>query len=278
MHIELKKDVLLCRINIFNNISKPSLMKEKLSLLIVTGILVLTSCFSANAQSEENSNLSIRADLVNRYIWRGLNLGGSSAHIQPAITYSFADTGLEVGAWASYPLALRSAGSETNLFVSYSPISWLNLTVCDYFFPADEPLERNAFFNYKEDQTSHTLEAIITLGGSDEFPVYATFGINLYGADGVNHLGEKYNAKYIEVGYLASYREYAFKAFAGAAPDNPKTNLGGVGFYGEKAGLINLGISLGRDFSVAVKNFPISTSLITNPEAGNVYLVAGITL
>lgn len=252
-------------------------MKRNLCLFILTGLVVLTSFIPVSAQDDNNSNLSIGADLVSRYIWRGLNLGGSSAHIQPGIAYSFGDTGLEIGAWASYSLALSNAGSELDLYVSYSPTPWLNLSLIDYYFPSDEPFERNDFFNYKNDETGHTLEAVVTVGGSDNLPLYATFGINLYGVDGVNENGEKYNAKYIEVGYSGAYRDYSYKAFAGAAPDDPKTSQGGVGWYGDKAGLINLGLTLGKDIEVAGKNFPISASLITNPEAGNIYLVAGIT-
>jgi len=225
---------------------------------------------------EGSSNFSFGADLVSRYVWRGLNLGGSSPHIQPFVEYSFGNSGLVIGAWGSYSLSLN-AGAEADLYISYSPTDWLNFTVTDYFFPADQPSERNDYFNYKSDETGHTIEAMITVGGFESLPLYATFAMNLYGRDGTDENGDNYFAKYLELGYSGSTGLVAYSVFAGAALDDPKTELGGSGWYGEKAGLINLGLSLSREFSIAGKAFPVSSSLIFNPEAGNAFIVVGVS-
>ena len=251
-------------------------MKKPTKLLVCAFLICVMHVSTLRAQENTPSNLSFGADMVSRYVWRGLNLGGSSPHIQPFIEYSFGETGLSIGAWGSYSLGLN-AGTEADLYLSYAPVDWLNITFTDYFFPQDIPFERSDYFNYKEDETVHTFEAMVTVGGSDDIPFYATFAINLYGADGINEKGENYNAKYIEAGYLGNYQDFEFALFAGFAPDDPKTEAGGMGWYSDKPGLINLGISLGKDVEVAGIIVPVFSSLIFNPEAGNIFIVAGLS-
>lgn len=252
-------------------------MKRNLLILASACLVFFNSLSPLYSQDNETSNFSIGADVVSRYVWRGLNLGGSSPHVQPYMEYAFGESGLAIGAWGSYSLGLGMAGTEADLYVSYSPADWLGFTVTDYFFPADEPFERSDYFNYDADETSHTIEAMVTIGGFESFPVYATFAMNLFGADGVNNLGKKYNAKYLELGYSSTIKEYDFSAFTGIALDDPKTEEGGIGWYGESAGFINLGITLGKEYTIADKAIPVSSSLIFNPEAGNIFLVFGIS-
>jgi uncharacterized protein (TIGR02001 family) len=252
-------------------------MKKNLLLVSAFCLVTLFSLFPVYSQDNESSNFSMGADVVSRYVWRGINLGGSSPHVQPFMEYSFGESGLSIGAWASYSLGLGVAGTEADLYISYSPTDWLNITLNDYFFPTDEPFERNDYFNYKSDETSHTYEAMLTLGGSESLPFYLTFAMNLYGADGVNEKGDNYNAKYLELGYNGTLKSYDFSAFAGLALDDPKTDQGGAGWYGDKAGLINLGVTMAKEYKIADVSLPVFSSLIFNPEAGNIYLVLGIS-
>ncbi len=253
-------------------------MKNKMIILACLGmIFLLTPNTTHSQENENNSNFTIGADVVSRYVWRGLNLGGSSPHVQPYIEYEFGQSGLAIGAWGSYSLGLGVAGTEADLYLSYTPVDWLNLTISDYFFPADVAFERNDYFNYKKDETGHTFEAMLTLGGTDNLPFYATFAMNLYGDDGINDKGEKYNAKYIELGYNTSIGDSDVGIFLGIAPDDPKTDNGGSGWYGDSAGIINFGFTLAKTYKVADTSLPVFSSVIFNPEAGNFYLVFGLS-
>jgi hypothetical protein len=253
-------------------------MKKKMIIMACLGMMFhLTPITTYGQESENNSNLTIGADIVSRYVWRGLNLGGSSPHVQPFIEYAFGQSGLAIGAWGSYSLGFGMAGTEADLYLSYTPADWLNITVSDYFFPSDVSFERNDYFNYKKDETGHTFEAMVTLGGTDNFPLYATFAMNFYGADGINDQGENYNAKYIELGYNTSIGDMDAGFFIGLAPDDPKTDQGGEGWYGDSAGIINLGLSLAKTYTVADISLPVFSSLIFNPEAGNIFIVFGLS-
>jgi hypothetical protein len=58
---------------------------HRLFKVIITFILFLSITVDVFSQIE--SPIQFGADLVNRYIWRGVNLGGSSPGIQPWLKY-----------------------------------------------------------------------------------------------------------------------------------------------------------------------------------------------
>ena len=59
--------------------------------------LFLACTFGVNAQ-----DFSFGADVQSRYVWRGAQLGGESASLQPSVEYT--NGKLAVGAWAAYSL------------------------------------------------------------------------------------------------------------------------------------------------------------------------------
>jgi hypothetical protein len=249
--------------------------KQNLKQGVLLLFFLIPSSFSFS-QNSGTSSLSINADIMSRYIWRGINLGGSSPHIQPSITYTLGNSGLTFGAWGSYSLG-NSAFAEADLYLSFTPVNWLTFTLTDYFFPNDNFFERSGYFNFNKDETGHTIEAMVTTGEFENFPLYLTFAMNIYGVDGVDETGHRQNAKYLELGYNGSTQNFAYSVFAGLAPDNPNSEMGGSGWYGNKPGVINLGLTIIKDISLAGKSFPVSSSAIFNPEAGNFYLVMGIS-
>jgi hypothetical protein len=253
-------------------------MKKQMIIIACLSMYSFLTPTATNGQNNGNSsNFNFGADVVSRYVWRGLNLGGSSPHVQPYIEYEFGQTGLAIGAWGSYSLGFGIAGTEADLYLSYSPSDWFNLTISDYFFPKDVAFERNNYFNYKKDETAHTYEAMITLGGTESFPLYTSFAMNFYGADGINEKGENYNAKYIELGYNTNVGNTDLGMFLGIAPDNPKTDQGGEGWYGDSSGIINLGMNLSKNISIVNHEIPVFSAVIFNPEAGNFFLLFGLS-
>jgi hypothetical protein len=87
-------------------------------------------------------------------------------------------------------------------------------------------------------------------------------------------------SKYLEIGYSADLKGVAVEVFAGMALDNPELAKGEpTGFYGqEAAGIINLGFSLSKEIKITDSySLPVSGSIITNPEAENIFMVFGIS-
>jgi hypothetical protein len=238
-------------------------------------LLMALMVYPALSQAQTRSEFNFNADAVSRYIWRGINLGGASPHIQPGIEYSIGN--LAVGAWGSYGLGAGSEITELDFYISYSLAEYFTVTVTDYFFPSDIPFARENYFNLRKGETGHTIEGMVSFNGTPGFPVSVTFAMNLYGVDGLDENGNNYNAKYLELGYTATFRETGITTFAGMALDNPKTRAGAVGFYGDSRGIINLGLSLSKSIRVTdILSIPVFSTLIFNPEAQNIFLVAGL--
>lgn len=239
---------------------------------------IMLSSGKIKSQTTDQTNLSFGADIVSRYIWRGINLGGSSPHVQPFIEYEIGNSGLVAGFWGSYGIGTGSAGTEADIFISYTPVEIFTLTVTDYYFPSDIPFATDNYFNYRKGATGHTIEGMASFNGTEGFPVSILFAINLYGADGTDAEGNNYNAKYLEVGYSTSYRGIDIEPFAGLALDNPATEQGAEGWYGDSGGLINLGVNLSKSIKLTeTLDIPVFSSLIFNPQAGNIYMVIGLS-
>ncbi len=274
-------------------IKKTLLFSILLSFLIGSGNLF-------GQENTTNSPFSAGADLMSRYIWRGVNLGGSSPSIQPYIELGFGSENhaFAIGAWGAYATSGTQTLQEADLYFSYTLNQQFSFTVTDYFFP-DETAGRNNYFNRnmdwskinsgEKDQTGHLVEASIAFNGVDEFPISIMFAMNIWGADSRKYIEQSGSmipddkivmSKYLEFGYAAAYQNLSIDIFAGLSLDNPDIDKGEpTGFYGqESAGLINLGLTLSKEIKITDDYaLPASASLITNPEAGNIFMVFGIS-
>lgn len=227
----------------------------------------------SNTSSTKDS-LSIGADLMSRYIFRGMDIGASPS-IQPNLTYT---TGkFNIGLWGAYTLN-KFTTQEADIFITYNVNEQFSLTLTDYFFPSETGSYN--YFDYKKDTTGHLLEGNLTYTGQDKFPIQCLIAVNFYGSDAIrlNHAGLKKGIQYstyAEISYPFKY----FDAFIGANLTKPHTDLGETGFYGNDIGIINLGLTTHKEVKLSsTYSLPMSLSFITNPQSGKVFLVFGLSL
>ena len=206
-------------------------------------------------------SVSLGADVVSRYVWRGADFG-ESLSLQPALTLGFG--GLEVGAWGSYSISASGAdANENDLWATYtieaSSGASLSLGVTDYYFPA--PGAQG--FSYTD---AHTLELSVAVTGPESFP------ISIYG--GVMARNDPDNSVYLEASLpVAAGGDVDLGLVAGMV-------AGSSGFYGtEGAAVVNLGISASKALEIT-DSFapPVSVSYILNPDQDRAYLVFGLSL
>jgi hypothetical protein len=250
--------------------------------------LIGLSIMSVNAFSQNESPVQLGADIMSRYIWRGVSLGGSSPSIQPWIKYNISSTDqthvLTAGTWGAYTFS-QTSNQEVDLYLTYTYKSLLSLTVTDYFFPElYGSTDRSRYFNYNKDNTCHVFEGTISFNGTEKVPFTFLFGMNFYGNDARKiktdgSSGDIFMTKYVELGYKKNVKGVDFNAFAGATLDKPNADRGETGFYGNKSsGIINLGLKAAKSIRITDKySLPIQASLVTNPEAENIFLVFGIS-
>ena len=199
-------------------------------------VFTLSIMYSLLVLSMLYGEVTIGADVVSRYVWRGTDYG-NAASVQPSIETAIGP--VTVGAWGSFPLTdaigtSATAGNECDLYAS-TTVGPVGLTLTDYFFPAY--VGTDSLLNL--DIHVFELSAITDVG-----PASILAAANVSGAED--------NSPYLELTYGAF-------------------SLGlGNGAYstdGEFAP-VSLGVSASRD------NF--SASFIINPDQETSFLVFGI--
>jgi len=229
--------------------------------------LVLMSSFLTFAQetdTESNSSLDLGADIVSRYVWRGMTLSAAAA-VQPSLSYTY--KGLTIGSWASYTLA-KDPYQEVDVFLSYNK-SFFTFTVNDYFFLKDSIGTKSNYFDFDQLSTRHLIEGIIEISDIPNLPLSLTIGVMLYGAD-LDANDKNYYSSYIELAYNFAVGETEASAFIGLTPSE--------GLYSDDFNVVNIGINASREITVSDKfSFPLFGSLSFNPYTENIFFVVGIS-
>jgi hypothetical protein len=274
---------------------------KKSILFTALGILYLGQIQLSGQETIVNESISQKADdkssefyigtsLVSRYVWRGSDFGNSPG-IQPCMEFSV--KGFTIGAWGSYGFFNQQVEgdfgqtvnlgnySEIDLYVSYTR-NWFTVLVNDYYVQDGlVPNGGSNYFDWDNSTTGHALEGSLIFEGLDNFPLRFSVSTMFYGADknkdedGVYGLGSKNNfSTYLEA-------QYTFNLERSGIELSPLIggSLFGSSLYGDKAGIINLGLTAARDIPISEKfSLPIGASLITNPKAKSIFLVFSVTL
>ena len=116
--------------------------------------------------------LTIGADLVSQYIWRGQNLGDFS--LQPTLGVGY--KGISLSAWGSVGISNSSDTKELDLILKYEHKGF-SVGVTDYWF------SEGTYFQYHAHKTTHIWEGFV---GYDFGFLSATWYTNFAGNDGLN--------------------------------------------------------------------------------------------
>jgi hypothetical protein len=229
-------------------------MKKIFLILGLSFVLTTTK-----AQKDSQGGFSVSADLVSRYVFRGVDYGNSPA-FQPTIEYTRGK--FAIGAWGSYAFASSSAGAnafqEADLYASYAFDFGLNLGVTDYYYPG------SSWFELEDEISSHAIE--LNLG-------YDIGNLSLAGNVALNDsragAGEENGVLYFE----ASYAFKDFSVFVG----------GGDGWHvvsGEKGDfqVVNIGISTEKEIKITdTFSIPMFGMVFVNPNSELYDIVVGIS-
>ena len=146
------------------------------TLSIIYSLLVLSMLYG---------EVTIGADVVSRYVWRGTDYGNAAA-VQPGIETTVGPVALGAwGSWSISPGPADASGNECDLYVS-TTVGPVGLTLTDYFFPAYAGTD--SLLNVDK----HVFELS---GGADVGPVSVLAAANVSGDDD--------NSTYLELTYGA---------------------------------------------------------------------------
>lgn len=236
---------------------------KKVKRLWLMAIAVLMST-AATAQESESVETTIAADVVNQYIWRGVDAGNVS--LQPTLGVAY--KGLSLTAWGSVGLSESSDTKEFDFTLGYTT-GGLNVGITDYWFSVGQDPDAR-YFKYDAHGTNHVFEAFV---GYDFGVVSAQWYTNFAGNDGVNKDGKRAYSSYFEVNAPFRLATCEWTATLGAVP-YATTTYGTTGFA-----VTNIGLKATKDIKVTdTFSVPIFAGVTGNPCAQKAYLVFGFTL
>lgn len=207
-------------------------------------------------------SFSLGADLMSRYVWRGVDFGESFS-IQP--TLEFSSGGFAVGSWASYSIAADGAGAnEHDLYLSYG-IGDFSIGLTDYYFPGPGALPFGDFSG--DGAGAHWFEINAGFGGNEDFPISVSGNIFIH--------NDPQNSVYLELGYPFSVDGVDLGFSVGIVPQESA-------FYGTSTfGITVLGLSASSSVKITDEfSLPVSAMYIINPTPGaeRSFLVFGFSL
>ncbi len=232
-------------------------MKKMNIILMTVGLLFAAP--TVHAQDEVETTVS--ADVVNRYIWRGIDCGNIS--VQPTLGVAY--KGLSLSAWGNVGLDKQDA-QELDLTLSYNKEKF-TVGVTDLWFnnTADP-----RYFYYNAHGTSHVFEGFL---GYDFGVFSATWYTVFAGNDGVNKDGKRAYSSYFELNAPFKLGGVDWTATAAAVPHST-TTYGTSGFA-----VTNLSLKASKDIQVTDRfKLPVFGQVIANPCSQKAYFVFGFTL
>lgn len=191
-----------------------------------------------------DAGVGFGADVVNRYVWRGTDVG-NAVSVQPGMSISYGN--IEVGAWSSWAITDGGA-NENDLYASFSS-GPIGITLTDYYFPG--LTGDDSFFSYGDEDAVHILEISASLA-LDGMPLSALAAFNVS--------GDPDDSFWVEATYdLGEMEETAVSVTAGF----------GNGFYTTDTdpALVSVGLNMSKGDYFA--------SYILNPDKESSFLVFG---
>lgn len=237
---------------------------KRLRNISAAALMMIVAGSNLTASAQDNVEVTVQADVVSQYIWRGQDCGDIS--VQPTLGVSY--KGLSLTAWGSVGLSDETDTKEFDLTLAYS-IAGFNIGITDYWFDAYESGAR--YFEYAAHETSHVFEVNV---GYDFGPVAFQWYTNFAGGDGVNDDGDRAYSSYMELSAPFTFGGVDWNAAIGAVPYT-------TSYYAEAGGfaVTNVMLKASKDIKVTDKfSVPLFASINANPSSEKCYFVFGFSL
>ena len=248
---------------------------KKQTLSFAIAILLALAPMAAMAQYDVET--SVRADLVSKYMWRGLDKGGIS--LQPSAKVSwmgayfkfFGNTGFE-----------KEDPEELDLTLGYQFPFGLNVGITDYWETGITPYD--LYFQYKKEETAHRLEA--NLGYSCKY--FSLQGYTIFWGNDYKRSDHKQAySTYIELTVPFSLGGLDWTVQGGFTPmesaahqkvfDEKDENYGMWYYtYANGAACCHASLTASKELSFRKFSVPIYAVISANPYMKTAQLLAGV--
>ena len=219
--------------------------------MIKRGILAIAcSLMVVMASAQEGLQTTINADVVNQYVWRGMELGNAS--VQP--TLGIAWKGLSLSAWGSVGIARAEDMKEIDLTLQYTT-GGLTVGLVDYWNDTADP----RYLYYQSHDTGHVFEAFAAY---DFGPLSVSWQTNFAGNDKKKSQGKQAYSSYAEVQAPFRLATCDWQAAVGLVPY--------ASDYYETTGFAVTNVSLRASKPLKISDqfsLPLFAQLVANPSS-----------
>lgn len=229
-------------------------------------LFVVALCLSSSPVMAQNdkAEVTVSADVVSQYIWRGYDLG--NAAVQPTLGLEW--KGLSLSAWGSVGIASASDTKEFDLTLAYSA-GGFNIGITDYWFSEGQDPD-GRYFQYAAHRTNHIFEGNI---GYDFGALNVQWYTNFSGNDGVGKSGKRAYSSYFELSAPFRLGQCDWTATLGGSPyasSMYETN----GFA-----ITNIGMSATKEiFGNDRLSIPVFAGITANPCLQKAYFTFGFSI
>ncbi|MDR0872725.1 MAG: hypothetical protein LBN27_04560 [Prevotellaceae bacterium] len=247
---------------------------KKVKVTLVSLAFALGCVIPATAQ--DSFEVSVGADLVSSYQWRGQSIAGAS--FQPGASISY--KGISLGAWGSTELGRFlnigedglegvAAINEFDWTLGYE-ISGFSVAITDYYGPyTDNSVKYFA-------KGAHILEGTVGFDFSsvtEKFPLTIAWNTNFYNdvlkSDATSDKDYAYST-YIELGYPVKVGEVGLDFAVGLTP--------WYGAYSDNFNVVNLSIKASKDIKITDSfSLPLFGQIAVNPNTESAHFVVGLS-
>ena len=227
-------------------------MKKNNFLAIACALLLGSVSTPLRAQESGEWSMTVGADAVSSYLWRGMNLAGPSIQPSAYFDYEKGDWAVSLGAWATKSF-LKDDYDEWDLSVE---ATWRNITLS----------LANYSEYYGEGDKGNYLDFGVSLTLSENIPVtFSWYSIINQFDEGFMDGGSGFDWQaafpgYFEVAYDFSVSVVDFTVAAGLWPYESEY------YENEDFGICNLNLSAGHEFELKHgATLPVSAQFMYNP-------------
>lgn len=223
---------------------------KRTKMILVAMAFVFGITMPAVAESE----VSVEADVVSSYVWRGAKAGNAS--VQPSLTYS--NGGFSLGAWGS--TGFNDLTKEVDFSASYE-IGAFTFMVTDYWWNGEGA---NDYFDYTN---AHFFEGSVGVS-LDKFSL--SVNTMFAGKSDLNSEAKQAYSTYIEGAYEFSVKDVDLSLALGFTPSD--------GMYADAFNVVNISLTGSKSVKITDSfSLPISGGVILNPYAEDIHFVVGIS-
>lgn len=233
--------------------------------LTISAVALMGMCVSVPAYAEDPEpavSMSVGADVVSAYLWRGQECGGFS--VQPSFALSFNKAHLSLEAWASAELFTTGDilnMTEFDLTLSWNPVEPLSVGLTDFYFVGGDYFGR---WNFGSNAT-HRLEGSLSY---DFGPLALAWNTVLTGND-YRANGNRAYSTYAELTVPWKLSEVEGSLAVGALLwDDAFTTGGSEGFK-----VCNVALTANKELF----HLPFMGQIVANPMSDRVYFIVGLT-